>query len=126
MEKTPLELLEELKKDNYVDGRLPLLYKCRFDIIEKALKDYEELKKEHEQLSKDQDLAALADKSMKALEIIKTKEVDTNVLFATFDWCEKGKEERSLEVYNRNRTDEEFNSTSLTFEEYKLLKEVLK
>ena len=60
-----------------------------------------------------------------AIKIIKEKEVNTNVLFSTFDWWKKGEEERSLEVYNRNRTDEEFNSTSLTLEEYKLLYEVL-
>lgn len=36
-----LEVLEELKKDHLVDGRLPLIDKIRFELIEKELKALE-------------------------------------------------------------------------------------
>lgn len=40
-----LKILEELKKDHFVDGRLPLIDKIRFELIEKELKALEIIKK---------------------------------------------------------------------------------
>lgn len=36
-----LELLEKIKKEQYVDGRLPLIDRVRFELIEKSLKSFE-------------------------------------------------------------------------------------
>lgn len=39
-----LDAFEKIKKSHYVDGRLPLIDKVRFDIIEQELKDHKEIK----------------------------------------------------------------------------------
>ena len=68
----------------------------------------------------------IIEKELKALEIIRKKNVDTRDLFVVFDWFGRGEEELALNDYNsRHKTDEEYNNITLTLEEFDLLKEVL-
>ena len=107
-------------------------------IIEKELKEYEKLKDNYKQLGKSYDLTCeeltktidtitcLRKRELKALEIIRNKNVDTRDLFVVFDWFGRGEEELALNDYNsRHKTDEEYNNITLTLEEFNLLKEVL-
>lgn len=66
------------------------------------------------------------EKELKALEVIRNKNVDTSDLFVVFEWFGRGEEELALNSYNsRHKTDEEYNDITLTLEELKLLQEVL-
>ena len=97
----------------------------RLDIIEKALKDYERLKKLYkleEETSKHlNDIVLLMNeeinKQLKALEIIKEKMVDVVYLYSS---CYE------LEHYNVYAPFEIDDKDKLTQEEFDLLKEVLK
>ena len=84
-----------------------------FDIIETALKDYErrlKLAKEYEDVNK-------VGKRLKALEIIKEKKVNVNLLFISED----------VNQYNFyiNANVFQWETRTLTKEEYDFLKEVL-
>ena len=110
---TPLEVLEELK------------YQCvnyeanieRFDIIETALKSYEVLVEIHANTINSM---KLVEKKLKALEIIKEKEVDTMLLFRCFVF-DNLYSHPHFEMYNQ-----ELYTQNITPQEYNLLKEVLK
>ena len=94
------------------------LYKDEFEIIEKALKDYEKIKFEYSELrtyhydllKENERLHNQKVKKLKALEIIKEKKVNVNCIIS--GW--------SLWKYNSYKTH-----INLTKEEYELLKEVL-
>ena len=114
--------IQRLCRECHENTRYSFEYSHQLDIIETALKDYEELKIQNSEQFKEkwvQDNLAMtfelnvARKKLKALEIIKEKMVDVGAVY-----------ELDLELYNNYAT--EINGTpTLTQEEYDLLKEEL-
>ena len=112
-----LEALKRIRpySDSTIDADL--------EIIETELNDYEETKKDLEQvMSCYQDLGNCVDKQIRSFEIIKEKNVDVINLKSCFKFY-YGNDEAGLEDYNKTKNKK---SDSLTKEEYGLLKEVLK
>lgn len=101
-----LEALEKLT--NYKCSCMSEKIECK-KIIETALKDYENLQLKHRSM---QDAVLDDFKKLKALEIIKIKEVNVFIFLHSGD----------LETYNDMVED----NRKLTLEEYNLLKEILK
>lgn len=113
-----LEVLEELKKKHFIDGRLPLIDKIRFELIEKELKEYEETNIKYKLAIEfidsvadefdEHDLDELVDKIVKAkksLEVVK-------------------KAFNSSSVYT-NKLEDSLECGWITQDEYDLLKEVV-
>lgn len=89
-----LEALEQLKMQHYIDGRLPLIDRVRFDLIEKSLK---------------------------TLEIIKNKSVNVrNLIIYCFEMDDTYEE--YVDAFNYNYNYWELGNELLTIEEYDLLK----
>ena len=118
-----LEALEKLKKDHFVDGRLPLIDKARFKLIEKELQE-----------------KAKFDAFMKRYNIDSVEELDTffnEHLNNDIDKCSKCKELKALDILRKSKPIEtvlkngnaivfiQINFTIETQEEYDILKEVL-
>lgn len=119
---TPLEILESIKR-RYVQAisktKFPKFTEYeqeQFDIIENELKDYFVYKQDYKRVMKEKNSLlkkyVKSQKELKALEIIKEKEVDVHRLKIYF----------SVYEYNRKYEEHEYH---LTQEEYDLLKEVL-
>ena len=125
-----LEAFRELKEHiEYKGGDFYCANESRLNIIETALKDYENLKEVHfiihngaRSMNKQHTLKVL--KKLKALEIIKEKRVDVSWLMKCFGFIENSINEEECEYYNNNY-EAYRNSKSLTQEEYNLLKEEL-
>lgn len=124
---TPLQALENIKRYYPFDIR-DLEYQ-NIDIIESALKEYENQKaidKFMERTCKDLGVhnpteeLVLAAKQLKALDIIKNRQVDVGLLLA----CESEPEYLNR-CCNRYWTNDKCGWKRLTQEEYDLLKEVL-
>ena len=115
-ELTPLEALSDLRKDakNHIPYHTEYLNE-RLDIIETALKDYEELKKlkllPYPKIN-DEEYRRSVIKRLQTVEIIKEKDVNIQDLKVSYSFNE----------YNTFKGNE---YKYLTQEEYDLLKEVL-
>lgn len=108
-ELTPLEWLNYYKKKLQVSGQT--FRSNGFELIETALKDYENLQLKHRSM---QDAVLDDFKKLKALEIIKEKSVDVFQLQIAIKLT-------NLNEYNERHTK----CLQLTQEEYDLLREVL-
>lgn len=119
---TMSEELETLKRIIKTYEERGIIHYSDIDIIETAFKDYEELLKKHKDLERKYYIETLSIdyKKLKALEIIKEKEVDTLLLFRCFEF-DNLYGYSHFEMYNQ-----ELYTQNITQEEYDLLKEVLK
>lgn len=114
---TPLEALKDLTKLLNTNDYLSLYSMCDLHTIEKALKDYEELKGKMGITDVVKEDFVQLWKEHKALEIIKEKNVD--VIYLRYE-C------NCLEDYNENNQTCDLDKNEyLTQEEYDLLTEVL-
>ena len=108
-----LEALKELRKYGNATVNYCSYLNEQCDIVEKELKEKEELEKDLKQVMSDyQELGSRCEKEFKALEIIKEKRVDIGWLIRSKN-CSK---------YNLGVGE----SQALKKEEYDLLKEVLR
>lgn len=119
-ELTPLEALRNLTQIAYgssddIDDKI----KNYFELIKKSLKDYENLKLKHRSM---QDAVLEDFKKLKALEIIKKKEVNVST-FVAYKCYEDYLNDWNILIKEVRRTM--IGEKKLTQEEYELLKEVL-
>ena len=111
-----LEALEKLT--NYKCSRMSEKIECK-EIIEKELKDYENLKLKHKSM---QDAVLDDFKKLKALEIIKEKRVNVDIFLNRIKRDTDYKEYKRLCGLYKITI---FSGKELTQQEYELLKEVL-
>ncbi len=114
---TPLEALKKLKECKYHFAKE---WHENYPIVESALKEYEGAKRHIEELNKERAENSL---KIKALEIVKEKEVDVET-FKGF-----AEKDETCETYNKfyrilsKKYDVDYSFKYLTQEEYDLLKE---